>query len=190
MEIGGARIGRRSAEELEARLVEACDARPTYEAIGSTHPDRPHGPAYVDSSRKVPTASGSMDRARHALRTWVAQQGLGAHIAPPDAPVTEGTTLLVVLPAGPIELVAPVRVMWVIDEPDRFGFGYGTLPGHPERGEESFVAQARDDEITLTVAVDAVPASWAARLAGPVGSAVQRRSVRRYLDALVDHAAG
>ncbi|MEO7572631.1 MAG: DUF1990 domain-containing protein [Acidimicrobiales bacterium] len=190
MEIGGARIGRRSAVELEARLVEARDARPTYDAIGSTHPDRAHGPAYVDSSRTIAGTAGSMDRARQALQTWVAQRGLGAHLAPPDAPVLEGTTLLVVLPAGPIELVAPVRVMWVIDEPDRFGFGYGTLPGHPERGEESFMAQELGDEIVLAVAVDASPASWAARLAGPVGSAVQRRAVRRYLDALAAHAAG
>ncbi|SIP67631.1 hypothetical protein BN9982_740001 [Mycobacterium tuberculosis] len=33
-------------------------------------------------------------------------------------------------------LRAPCRVVYVIDEPDVRGFGYGTLPGHPVSGEE------------------------------------------------------
>ena len=40
----------------------------------------------------------------------------------------------------------PARVVYVIDEPDRKGFAYGTLPGHPERGEESFIVEYRDDD--------------------------------------------
>jgi uncharacterized protein (UPF0548 family) len=46
----------------------------------------------------------------------------------------------------------PTRVVYVIDEPDRKGFAYGTLPGHPERGEESFVVERRADEsVWLTI---------------------------------------
>jgi hypothetical protein len=40
---------------------------------------------------------------------------------------------------------APCRVVYVIDEPRRRGFAYGTLPGHPESGEEAFVLEQRDD---------------------------------------------
>jgi uncharacterized protein (UPF0548 family) len=30
----------------------------------------------------------------------------------------------------------PCRVVYVVDEPRRAGFAYGTLPGHPEIGGE------------------------------------------------------
>ena len=37
--------------------------------------------------------------------------------------------------------IVPCRIVWVVDEPDAFGFGYGTLRGHPDEGEESFVVR-------------------------------------------------
>jgi uncharacterized protein (UPF0548 family) len=37
-------------------------------------------------------------------------------------------------------------VVWTVDEPNRIGFGYGTLQGHPESGEESFVVSREDDD--------------------------------------------
>ena len=40
---------------------------------------------------------------------------------------------------------APVRVVYVIDEPNRKGFAYGTLDGHPESGEESWIVDQTDD---------------------------------------------
>ena len=40
---------------------------------------------------------------------------------------------------GPLR--APCRVVYVVDEPDRRGFAYGTLPGHPETGEELFAVR-------------------------------------------------
>ena len=55
---------------------------------------------------------------------------------------------------------APVRVVYVVDEPRRRGFAYGTLPGHPESGEEAFVVELQeDDEVTFTVTAFSRPAS-------------------------------
>ena len=44
-------------------------------------------------------------------------------------------------------LQAPCRVVYVIDEPDIRGFAYGTLPGHPESGEERFVGAPRPEHL-------------------------------------------
>lgn len=41
--------------------------------------------------------------------------------------------------AGPLRLRAPCRVVYTVTESRRRGFAYGTLPGHPECGEEAFV---------------------------------------------------
>lgn len=68
--------------------------------------------------------------------------------------------------------------------PARQGFAYGTLPGHPESGEEAFILDRHDDETTtFTVVAFSRPASVLAKLAGPVGSLVQDVMTTRYLRA-------
>ena len=78
---------------------------------------------------------------------------------------------------GPMTPAAPCPVVYVIDEEDRRGFAYGTLPGHPESGEEAFIVQIADDEeVTATIKAFSRPASLLARIGGPVTRRVQLRS--------------
>jgi len=67
----------------------------------------------------------------------------------------------------------------VIDEPRRFGFAYGTLPGHAERGEERFLIEWLTDD-TVWYDLDAIscPRYWAARVAYPVARRLQRQFAR------------
>jgi uncharacterized protein (UPF0548 family) len=44
---------------------------------------------------------------------------------------------VVLLRAGGLRI--PCRVVYTVSEADRQDFAYGTLPGHPEQGEEAFV---------------------------------------------------
>ena len=74
----------------------------------------------------------------------------------------------------------------MIEQPDRRGFAYGTLPGHPEIGEELFAV--RFDPLSGAVHAEVTAFSrhgtWWSRLAGPVTSLAQRVISRRYLRAL------
>ncbi|MFF2389999.1 DUF1990 family protein [Agromyces sp. NPDC058104] len=46
----------------------------------------------------------------------------------------------------------PVLVVYVIDEPNRIGFAYGTTSNGAETGEESFILEHRDDDtVWLTI---------------------------------------
>ncbi|WP_395243287.1 DUF1990 family protein [Agromyces sp. MMS24-K17] len=48
--------------------------------------------------------------------------------------------------------VTPVLVVYVIDEPDRIGFAYGTTGHGGEVGEESFILERREDDgVWLTI---------------------------------------
>ena len=67
---------------------------------------------------------------------------------------------------------------------DSFGFAYGTLPGHPESGEESFVVERRGGATFFTVSAFSKPVDPLARLAGPLGRVVQRSITRRYVNSL------
>ena len=92
---------------------------------------------------------------------------------------------------GPATVVAPCRVVYATEEPTRFGFAYGTLPGHPERGEEA-CAVVIDDDGTVTAEIIAFsrPGDLAARLGGPIARQIQKAVTRRYLAGIRGHVAG
>jgi uncharacterized protein (UPF0548 family) len=93
--------------------------------------------------------------------------------------------LVLGLGVAAIRIGAPCRVVYVIDEPGRRGFAYGTLPGHPESGEEAFIVSRREDAtVAFTITAFSRPASSLAKAAGPLGRAVQRHITNRYLRAI------
>jgi uncharacterized protein (UPF0548 family) len=88
---------------------------------------------------------------------------------------------LVVLHAGPVS--EPVEVVYVIDEPGRRGFAYGTMLGHPLVGEELFVVERRGTETWLRIrSFSNVAGGW--RLISPLVRIAQRITHSRYLRAL------
>jgi uncharacterized protein (UPF0548 family) len=187
--IGGLRLGRLSDGELLELLRRARQGAPTYDHIGSTlDPLRCDAPAVRSFPLDVGRGDATFRAARTALQTWVPQRGLGAEVLPAGLRVALDETVLVVLRRGPIFFVAPNRVVALVDEPRRFAFAYGTLPGHPERGEESFTVEwLSDDTVRATIRVQARPATLAARVAGPLGGWLQRAALRRYLRAITEH---
>jgi uncharacterized protein (UPF0548 family) len=102
-------------------------------------------------------------------------------VAEPGVVVAQGAGL------GPVQVVAPCRVVYTVDEPGRRGFGYGTLPGHPEHGEEGFLVElGPDGDVRFRLRSFSRPARLGplSRLALPVDKAVQRAIVVRYVHAL------
>jgi len=86
-----------------------------------------------------PFSPDRFDRLADSLSRWQVQLGSGMTIAPVE-PVSPGLTFALAFGlAGRLGYVmAAGRVVYVTAEADRRGFAYGTLPGHPERGEEAF----------------------------------------------------
>jgi uncharacterized protein (UPF0548 family) len=86
-----------------------------------------------------------------------------------------------------VTIVEPVEVVAVIEDQDRVGFAYRTLPGHPVDGEEAFVVHrdTADGDIVLTVRSLTRPAPqqpW--RILHPLLRVAQVVARRRYLRAL------
>jgi uncharacterized protein (UPF0548 family) len=109
-------------------------------------------------------------------------RGAGLHVEATTEVAAVGSEVIVHL--GPLR--APCRVVYVLDEPDRRGFGYGTLPGHAETGEERFVVRydPGTDQVYADVTAFSRHATWWSRLGSPVTSMAQRVITERYLKAL------
>lgn len=131
--------------------------------------------------------AGRFDRAAAALRNWQPQRGAGLRVRP-DAPVEPDTTFALVLPVGPLTVLAGARTVYVIDEPDRWGFAYGTLASHPEQGEEYFGVTRSDGSVAFEITAFSRPRDRLARLGGPVTRYLQLKTTRKYLQAMRDAA--
>ena len=182
MAVSGIALGRRSPEVIAAEQSAAERSALIYDHVGSTVRGEP--PASVRQRDQVLDVDGRIEDARAALRAWAPHRGIGGRVVPGDAAMEVDTTLLVVAPFGPFELLAPDRVVAVVDEPERFGFAYGTLEGHPEAGEELFLAEVTGpDRLRLTVRIHARPATWLTRCGSPLVTVFQQTAARRYLRA-------
>ena len=187
--LGSVRLGRSSPAQLDRALAAAQRAPLTYGHPGSTlHPERFPDRTIRCVGLELVVGAGGLGRGAEGLRTWVPQRGLGARVHPTDSALEPGSVLLVVLPWGPGEVTVPNRIVEVVDEADRFGFAYGTLPGHLEQGEECFlVERVSEHSVRLSVRIDAVPGTPATRALAPVVRFLQRGAVDRYLEALAGH---
>jgi uncharacterized protein (UPF0548 family) len=106
----------------------------------------------------------------------------GAGLSPS---VVAGDRYWLVAHLGPLRIREPVQVVAVIDEPDRKGFAYGTLAGHPVRGEEAFLVDRRaDGSVWLTIRSLTGPASGLWGAAYPMALLAQRVYRRRYFRSL------
>lgn len=177
----------RAADALDpttaARLAEAPL---TYAEVGGTlAPALPGGYHHLDATGPLGTGDAVFADAAERLLRWGVQLGAGLRVAASSPVVEPGAVALVRVGVGPARLPAPVRVVALVDEPGRRGFVYGTLPHHPESGEELFaVEQAYDGTVALRVRAFSRPATLLSRAAGPLGRVGQRAITARYLRAL------
>jgi uncharacterized protein (UPF0548 family) len=150
----------------------------TYPEVGATqHEPLPDGYHHLRFRTQVGTGPEAFAAAREAVVTFAMHRATGARIRSDADRAGSGVKLTVGL--GP--LTAPCEVVYTIDEPDRAGFGYGTLPGHPERGEEAFVVE-RDaaGRVWFSVTAFSRPARWFAVAGGYLTVALQN-AYARYL---------
>ncbi|GAA2273665.1 DUF1990 domain-containing protein [Streptomyces ruber] len=150
----------------------------TYEHVGATLSGHcPPGFHPLQVRTRIGEGTDVFTRASDALLTWELHRAIGVGLeagAPGAAPGVDVTVTL----AGLIK--APCRVVWTLAEPRRRGWAYGTLQGHPECGEESFVvARTGDGSVWLTVTAFSRPAKWYARAGGAATRGLQHAYARR-----------
>ncbi|MFE7742856.1 DUF1990 family protein [Nocardia sp. NPDC057455] len=158
----------------------------TYSQVGATRGVLPEGYHGLRLRRRIGRGRALFRRAGAEILAYRVQKGTGIFRSA-DTPTAEpGTRLTVRLGVGPFGITAPCRVVYVLDEPDRLGFAYGTLPGHPASGEELFAVEYDpvDDTVYGLIVAFSRPATWYTRLGGPAVRLIQRFVAGRYLATL------
>jgi uncharacterized protein (UPF0548 family) len=174
---------RPTSADLDSLISRLSNADLTYPEVGGTgNATLPSGYHHDRYSVALGQGDDVFRRGQEALRRWEAHRGAGADVYPADAALVTGTIVVVTLHLGPLYILAPCRIVSVTGDENSFGFAYGTLPGHPESGEEAFHIKRREDgEVSFEVVVFSRIADPIARLGNPIARLVQQRMSKRYL---------
>ena len=146
----------------------------TYAEVGATRHE-PLPPGYRHLHYRTELGREDFAAAAEAILTFRMHRATGARVRATAGRAAPGVRLTVGL--GP--LTVPCEVVWATGDDTQAGFGYGTLPGHQARGEESFTVE-RDAQGRVWFAVTAfsVPARLPMRLGGPVARLAQQAYAR------------
>jgi uncharacterized protein (UPF0548 family) len=174
------RLSRPTHDEVHRHLERQRGLPFSYDAVGATRTggaaegfDRDH------NRERLGAGAAAFAAACDAIRGWKMFAAPLVWTEPAGVPIAAGEVVGVVAHAVGLWWLSAARIVYVIDEPRRFGFAYGTLPGHVERGEERFSVEWLDDDtVWYDLLAFSRPHYWGARLARPVARRVQRRFAR------------
>jgi uncharacterized protein (UPF0548 family) len=150
----------------------------TYPDVGATREDvLPAGYSHLDVRTELGRGPEVFRRAAESLMTFRMHRAIPVRITTSAPRAVEGAAVTVTL-AG--FLKAPCGIIWTEDGERTAGWAYGTLKGHPEAGEESFLVEHRDDgSVWLIVRAFSRPGTPLARLATRIIPHAQRLYARR-----------
>lgn len=170
---------------LERIVAEEATASLTYEAVGATvRRETPDGYRADNWEVDLGSDEGSrFERCGAAVLDWAAQRGAGIRVLP-DTRAAVDLTFALVLPMPIGFAIATARVVHVADDDQAIGFAYGTLPAHPEEGEEIFLVHRRAGRVFFEVSAFSRPRDLLARFGSPVTRWLQLRTNKTYLTAM------
>ncbi|MFI2209120.1 DUF1990 family protein [Streptomyces sp. NPDC020141] len=151
-----------------------------YPEVGATRlGPLPGGYRPLHHTAQVGHGRAAFEAAGAAVLDWRMHRRSGVRLRATAARAEPGVRVGLSIGRGPLRIGGRCEVVWTVDDDRRAGFGYGTLTGHPECGEESFVVDLRDDgSVWFTVTAFSRPGRWYTRAAGPLVPPMQRGYAR------------
>ena len=175
---------REPSDEDASRFVASQRDLPfTYAEVGATNATPPAG--YTVDHNRIQLGSGeaTFRSAVEALKNWRHFDLGWVVIAPRGVPGEVGAIVAVKARAFGTWSLSASRVVYMIDEARRFGFAYGTLPDHVEKGEERFLIEwLPDDTVWYDILAFSRPKHPLVRLSAPLARMLQKRFARDSLN--------
>jgi uncharacterized protein (UPF0548 family) len=171
-------LTRPSDATLAAFLAKAVGGF-SYPEVGATRTAQTV-PGYDNDQNRVCLGEGEgiFRAACAALTRWEQFPTHWVRIGPGTPPVREGQKVAMQARAFGLTWISAAQVIYIIDEPRRFGFAYGTLEAHVECGEERFLIEwLPDNRVWYSLTAFSRPRRWFIRLGYPLARQLQKRFV-------------
>jgi uncharacterized protein (UPF0548 family) len=153
----------------------------SYADVGYSRQQSPKG--YVADHNRIELGKGveTFERAKRAVRNWKMFDMPWIDLCWPDTPMERGVSVAVLISHLGFWSLNACRIVYVIDEhgsSEKYGFAYGTLPDHGERGEERFTVEFNSDQTVWYDLYAFSRPNMLARLAYPYTRLLQKRFAR------------
>ncbi|MEP6913665.1 MAG: DUF1990 domain-containing protein [bacterium] len=182
-------LGKPSAERIRRFIVSQCELPFSYPEVGATRRALP-AEYTIDHNRvKLGIGAEVFKRAVRSLENWK-QFDLGwVRIVPEGTPVKVDAVVAILTRHFGFWSLNACRVVYLVEENEpvkKFGFAYGTLSSHVERGEERFTVEwdADDDSVWYDILAFSRPNKILVRLGFPLARLLQKRFARDSLSAM------
>lgn len=149
----------------------------TYPEVGATATEKKFT-HYDNDYNKIVLGKGDTvwRKAKTVLLNWQQFPLPWTKIYPNTTELKKGAIVVVLFQLFGIWWRNSAKIVYVIDEVNRFGFAYGTLPGHIERGEEVFWVERNEEGIvSYHIRAFSKPRFWLAKMAYPIARFYQRK---------------
>jgi uncharacterized protein (UPF0548 family) len=152
----------------------------SYADVGYSSQQAPAPRGYVADHNRIQLGKGveAFERAKCAVRHWKMFDMPWIDLCWPDTPVEPGASVAVLIAHPGFWSLHACRIVYVIDEDEKYGFAYGTLPDHGERGEERFTVEFNSDQAVWYDLYAFSRPTMRARLAYPYTRLLQKRFAR------------
>lgn len=170
------------SQALGRLLGDLQDADFSYREVGESAGSLPPGYDHDDNRVLLGTGGEVFASAQAALREWAIFPPDWTRIYPKPAPIRQGQVVLVGFRLFRLWWINPCRIVYLVDEKDRFGFAYGTLSGHVETGEERFIIESDEGgQVWYRIRAFSRPSLNFVRLGYPLARYHQKRFVQQSL---------
>ena len=139
-----------TVQAIEAFIDKSQNSELSYVDVGATR-DASAPANYTVDHNRIQIGQGDRDWqvAKQAIRDWKMFDLCWVELHKANTAIEVGQIVAVLISHFGFYSLNAARIVYVIDEPNRFGFAYGTLTDHGESGEERFIVErdAEDDGI-------------------------------------------
>jgi uncharacterized protein (UPF0548 family) len=178
-----------SSQSIKLLLDQQRDQPFSYAEVGATRVADPTG-YHVDRNRiRLGEGREIFAKAVAALKHWRMFEMDWVQIVPDDAPVAIGSVIGVLVQHLGFWSLNFTRIVYLIEDKgpqENFGFAYGTLSDHAERGEERFTVEyhSADNSVWYDLLAFSRPRHLLARLGYPISRRLQKRFAGESLRAM------
>ncbi|MGI8838327.1 MAG: DUF1990 family protein [Pyrinomonadaceae bacterium] len=181
---------RRPSDKIIRQFISSQRDLPfSYAEVGATRTAAPSG--YTIDHNRIRLGEGreTFMRASDALSKWRHLELGWASVMPHGSPLQTGATVAVQAHTFGFWSLNACRIVYTINEDGpvkRFGFAYGTLPDHAERGEERFMIEMLEDKsVWYDIYAFSRPQKAVVKLGLPWARRLQRQFGRASLGAML-----
>jgi len=189
---------RAPSDEQIRRFIASQREQPfSYAEVGASRHGKIEGYTIDRNRIKLGAGQKTFERGVAALRSWKNFDLGWVRIIPPAETVEAGATVAVLARLFALWSLNACRIVYVIDEDrpamnadncntvKRFGFAYGTLRDHAERGEERFTIEWQDDDSVWYDILAFSRPNLLAKLGYPLTRRLQKKFARDSLTVMV-----